>query len=174
MAQQKNSEIEITLLMEKYQLFVFRTAIGFVHNQQDAEDITQEVFIRAYKNLDKFRGDSQHSTWLYRIAVNCSLNFLAKAKRRAFFGVDSSNLENIVESRGSGVNPARELELQEESQKVAKLIDTLPKRQRVAFILSKYNHLPQQEIAEIMGVSVGAVEQLLYRARNNLSKSVRK
>ena len=70
------------LLMERYQQQVFRVAIGFVHSRQDAEDITQEVFIRVYRSLSSFKEKSLFSTWLYRITLNTSINYLNKNKRR--------------------------------------------------------------------------------------------
>lgn len=77
-------------VVEKYHKMVFRTALGFVHQREDAEDLTQEVFVRAYRNWDRFRGDSQISTWLYRITVNLSLSYINTKSRRSLiqFGED--------------------------------------------------------------------------------------
>lgn len=171
MEQRGDSGIDISKMVKEHQLFIFRTAIGFVHNQHDAEDITQEVFIKAYQNLEKFRGESEISTWLYRIAVNCSLNFLAKSKRRASLWSDKPFWESSPKGRDEKT-PQRQLELSEEESRVAALIDKLPKRQRTAFILSRYNELSQKEVAEVMEISEGAVEQLLFRARGNLTTHV--
>ena len=76
---------DFKLLIKKYEANVFRTAIGFLHNKQDAEDITQDVFIKVYQSLSSFNGKAAFSTWLYRITVNSSLNFLRKKKRRGFW-----------------------------------------------------------------------------------------
>ena len=73
------------LLIKKYEANVFRTAIGFLHNKQDAEEITQDVFVKVYQSLSSFRGKAAFSTWLYRITVNTCLNYLRKKKRRGFW-----------------------------------------------------------------------------------------
>ena len=72
-------------IVEKYRQMVFRTCMGFTHNEEDAGDLTQEVFINAYQNLKKFKGQSAFSTWLYKIAINASLNFTRKIKKKMFF-----------------------------------------------------------------------------------------
>lgn len=154
------------LIVDKYQSNVFRTAIGFVHHKEDAEDITQDCFIKAFQSLSSFSGKAAFSTWLYRIAVNTSVNFLRSKKRKNFWIELTSSL-NI----SSKEKECDDKLLQDEQQHlVQKALDTLPEKQCVAIVLSKYEELPQREIAGIMHITEGAVEQLIIRAKNNLQK----
>ena len=161
---------DFKLLIKKYEANVFRTAIGFLHNKQDAEDITQDVFIKVYQSLSSFNGKAAFSTWLYRITVNSSLNFLRKKKRRGFW-VALSELIQIPSKDKPG-----EIALTEKTEKaiIPQAIDDLPDKQRKAFVLSRYEELPHIQIAEIMKITEGAVEQLLHRAKINLKKILEK
>lgn len=155
-------------LMEKYQGMVFRTAMGFVHSKEDAEDITQEIFIKVFQTLSGFKGDSEFSTWLYRITVNTSINFVNKSRRNGFL----QSLENIFSKSSDEKTPLEQLETSERDERIKKAIDSLPETQRTAFILSKYEELSQKEIASIMKKSEGAIEQLMQRAKSNLQKKL--
>lgn len=95
MGKKTENRINITEVVEKYHPMVFRIAVGFVHIREDVEDITQEVFIKIYQNREKFRGESEISTWLYRITVNTSLNFIAQKKRRGFLQFGDELLKNL-------------------------------------------------------------------------------
>lgn len=156
-------------LMERYQLLVFRTVMGFVHLKEDAEDITQEVFIRVYQSLHTFQGESEFSTWIYRIIVNMSLNFLRSNRKKRLL----QSLEALFILRSEEKTPLEELESTERDRRIRKAIDSLPEKQRMAFILSRYEELSQKKIATIMNRSEGAVEQLLQRAKKNLQKKLR-
>jgi len=156
-------------LMERYQLLVFRTVMGFVHLKEDAEDITQEVFIRVYQSLHTFQGESEFSTWIYRIIVNMSLNFLRSNRKKRLL----QSLEALFILRSEEKTPLEELESTERDRRIRKAIDSLPEKQRMAFILSRYEELSQKKIATIMNRSEGAVEQLLQRAKENLQKKLR-
>lgn len=160
-------------IVSEYQAMVFRTAMGFVHSKEDAEDLTQDVFLRAYNSWGSFRGDSQISTWLYRITINLSLNFIEQQKRRNCFQLAGDVLGNLL-NRGSGVKtPQEQLEDSELDRAIQKAVDSLCQKQRIAFVLSKYEDLSQREIAEIMETAEGAVEQLLQRAKINLQKKLK-
>ncbi len=156
------------LLMEKYQQRVFHVAMGFVHSRQDAEDITQEVFIRVFRSLSSFKEKSFFSTWLYRITLNCSINYVNKNKRRNLFADAGDGFMNLFNRSDDERNAHQQLEATEKEQAIRKAIDELPEKQRKAFILSKYEELSQREVAEIMQTSEGAVEQLLVRAKKRL------
>ena len=155
-------------LMEKYQLQVFRTVIGFVHSKEDAEDITQDIFVKVYQSLTSFKGESEFSTWLYRISVNMSINFVNRNRKNRFL----QSLEDIFYKPSGEKTPLEQLEESERDQRIRKAIDSLPEKQRTAFVLSKYEELPQKTIASVMNISEGAVEQLLQRAKNNLQKKL--
>lgn len=160
-------------LVEKYQQMVFRTCIGFVHNKDDADDLSQDIFIQAYQALPRFKGDSAFSTWLYRIAVNASLNKIRKSPLKNIL----QRIENFTGKRNehetfmsvsTGEDPENMLIRQEQIEAVRQALDALPENQRTAIILSKYDDLSQKEIAEIMNNNEGAVEALLQRAKKNL------
>lgn len=160
------------LLVEKYQSMVFRTSMGFVHNKEDAEDLTQDIFIRAFQSLSSFQGNSEFSTWLYRITVNTSINHLNRIKNRGLLHFAEDILQNIFNRASDDKNPEQQLEQSEHDNVIRKAIDALPEKQRTAFVLSKYDDLPQKEIAAIMQCSEGSVEQLLQRAKSSLQKKL--
>ena len=159
-------------LVQKYKTMVFRTAIGFVHSKEDAEDLTQDVFVSAFQSISTFQGNSEFSTWLYRIAVNTAINQLNRNKHKAFLQITGDLLRNLFNKESGERNPHQELEKTELDEAIRKAIDSLPEKQRTAFVLSKYDDLPQKEIAAIMQCSEGSVEQLLQRAKTNLQKKL--
>ena len=161
-------------ILSEYQTGVFRTAIGFVHSKEEAEDLTQEVFLRAYRSWNTFRGDAEISTWLYRITINLCLNHIEQQKRRNFFQFTGDFLNDFFNHPSEEKNPHQLLEETELKKAIQKAVDTLPEKQRTAFVLSKYDDLSQQEIAAIMEITEGAVEQLLQRAKANLREKLNK
>lgn len=163
---------KFNLLVEKYQNMVFRTSMGFVHNKEDAEDLTQDVFIRAFQLLKTFKGDAEFSTWLYRITVNTSINHLNKTKNRGLLHFAEDILQHLFNRASEDKNAQQQLEQNERDGAIRKAIDALPEKQRTAFVLSKYDDLTQKEIAAIMQSSEGSVEQLLQRAKSSLQKKI--
>lgn len=159
-------------LVERYQQMVFRTAMGFLHHQEDAEDLTQEIFIRVYQSLDSYSGEAGFSTWLYRITVNHCLNFLRSRKRNSLFSFAEDLPGQLINKASEEVNPDEQLEENERERQIRNAIDSLSDKQRTAFVLSRYDELPQKEIAQIMNISEGAVEQHLQRAKINLQKKL--
>ena len=173
---QEGDENAFRQLVEKYQQLVVNTCFGLVHNTEDAEDIAQDVFIEVFRSVHKFRADSKISTWLYRIAVNRSLNFIRDNKRRKWFrSVDETNASDskdaykISEETGS---PDSDLENSQRTALLHEAIDSLPNNQRVAFTLNKYEDLSYKEISEVMQVSLSSVESLIHRAKKNLQKKL--
>jgi RNA polymerase sigma-70 factor, ECF subfamily len=165
------------ILVEKYQSMVFRTCMGFVHNKDDADDLTQEIFIQVYQSLQGFKGEAAFSTWIYRIAVNASLNKVRKKSGNqllyhldALFGTPREKENSLPVSNNE--NPESLLIKQENEKWVQNALDSLPENQRTAIILSKYDDLSQKEIAEIMKTTEGAVEALMQRAKANLRKKL--
>lgn len=164
-------------LLERHQAQVFRTCMGFVHQKEDADDLTQEVFIQVYQSLPSFKGDSEFTTWLYRIAVNRALNFVRDQQKRSIFSrLESFFLgDNAVQSfsdQAINENPEQQLIHREEREMVSKALSKLPEKQRVAIVLSKYDDLSQREIATILNITEGAVESLLQRAKTTLRKEL--
>jgi RNA polymerase sigma-70 factor (ECF subfamily) len=164
----------INYLVNTYQKKVIKTAYYFIGNMEDAEDLSQEIFIEIIKSVDSFKGRSAFSTWVYRIVVNRSLNTIRKNKRRGVF----SSIEQIFQRRnGADVTTLNEpadhcgpLDLKETKEILNKALSELPENQRIAFVLSKYEELSYKEIAEIMKLSVSSVESLIHRAKINLQK----
>lgn len=167
------------LLIERYQSLVFRTCLGFVHDKDDADDLTQDVFIQAYQSLHNFKGEASFSTWLYRIAVNASLNKVRRFKRSAvisrFNTLFSPGAETGKADTDLYPGDPEEILIQAEEEKwVQRALDCLPAKQRTAIVLSKYDDLSQKEIAGVMKISEGAVESLLQRAKKNLKEKLMK
>ena len=144
---------------------VYNLALNYAQNETDAEEITQEVFIQIFRKAGQFQGKSTVKTWIYRITVNTALNFLKKKKRRSWLST-----EKIEEVPKDFVHPGVLLERKEQSIFLFKGIDRLPDQQKTAFLLSFIEELPRQEAADIMGISLKALESLLQRAKKNLRK----
>ncbi len=159
-------------LFDGYSTLVYNVSYRMLQNRQDAEDVMQEVFLRAYRSLKHFRAESQLSTWLCRIAVNLSLNHQRRKKRERWLSLDvfSENQEAAALTATSENDLDRTLEKGETERIVQKAINTLPKQQRVALLLHRYEGLSYQEIAEVMNTSVPSVESRLHRAKENLYK----
>ena len=159
-------------MVEEFQSMIFSTCLGIVHDRDDADDVTQEVFIQAYHTINKFRGDSKLSTWLYRIAINKSLNFVRSNKRTKFFqSIGLINSNEIADEED--YDPLdKEQQEQQRSKILHQAIDSLPKNQRAAFVLNKYEELSYKEIAEVLELSHSSIESLIFRAKKNLQKKL--
>ena len=160
-------------LVNDYQHKVFNTAISMVQDHGIAEDISQEVFVTVFRSILSFNEQSSLSTWIYRITVNKCLDHL-RARKRQKYGLFSQ----LFPKGGEPVNktgfehPGVRLEQRETSRYLFEAIETLPYNQKTVFILAHIEELPQKEIAEIMNLSVKAVESLLQRAKGNLRKKL--
>lgn len=162
--------------VESHKDRVLNTCYRFVQNQDDAADLAQEVFIEVYRSIGHFREDAELSTWIYRIAVNKSQDFIRKQKRKKRFAFVLSlagfgDEEKEVQLPASS-NPHSDLEQKERIKILNQAIDSLPENQKVAITLSKYESFSNKEIADIMDTSVSAVESLVHRAKNNLHKKL--
>jgi RNA polymerase sigma-70 factor (ECF subfamily) len=160
-------------LVETYQKMVVNTCLGIVHNQSDAEDLAQDVFMEVFRTSGNFRGDSKLSTWLYRIATNRSLNFIRNNKKKRFwqsieetFAGGRNNNREISENRSD--QPDHEITHHQRKEMLHRAINKLPEKQRVAFTLNKYEDLSYQQIAEVMEITLASVESLIHRAKKNL------
>ena len=168
------SEVAFAAMVKTYQELVLNTCLGFVPRKEDAEDLTQEVFVEVYRTVDRFRGDAKLSTWLYRIAVNKCLEWIRytkRQKRRAFFqsllGADN---DQALEVAGSIDHPGISLENRQRADVLYQAIDRLSENQRIAFTLHKVEGLSHQEISAVMELSVSSIESLIHRAKKKLQK----
>jgi len=160
---QAGSERAFNELVLKHRQGVFLTASGMLSSRDDAEDITQEVFIKAYQSLGGFRGESALYTWLYRITINLCLNHIRKRKVRSFFG-----LEQVQAVLPEADRADSDLEISELSLKARTAIAGLPEKQRAVFILRHFRGLPHAEIARIMERDEGTIKANYFQAVRKL------
>lgn len=152
------------LLVQLHQRTVYRLCYRFVGNHEDACDLSQEVFLRAHRGLTGFRARASLSTWLYRIGVNVCLNRVS-GKRRP-----TEPLQPDRQMDHRTVDPVETLDTGARAAKLRVAIGRLPPRQRTVVILRVYHELPHQEIATIVGTSVGAVKANFFHAMGNLRR----
>ena len=158
-----------------YKDLVYNLALQYLQNTADAEEITQDVFLSVYQNLSKFEGKATLKTWIYRITINKSLDFIkAKSRNKRSFFFTSKRLDNpdtsITVSHFD--HPGILLERKEEMESIFACINALPERQKTALILMKIENRTQQEAATIMKSTVKSVESLYQRAKRNLKKQL--
>ncbi|PHI20888.1 RNA polymerase subunit sigma-70 [Lewinellaceae bacterium SD302] len=146
---------------------VYNTALVYLQVPNDAEEVAQDVFTKAWRSAAKFKGNSQVSTWLYRITVNTALSKLKKRKRKSFLG-----LGELTKEPTNFSHPETKLEFAEEQQTLYAAIYGLPARQKTAFVLSYIENLPRQQVADVMAISLKAVESLLIRSKKSLRVSL--
>jgi len=157
-------------LFDKYQRYIFNICYRFTGNTDEAEDVTQNVFIKIFRSIRKFRGDSSLRSWIYRIAVNACLNHQRRKKLNYYISLDFLMSDKSYEQPSDDRNnPDAQIERAEEEKIVQKAVQSLPSRQKTAIILQRYEELTYREIAEVMQTTVPAVESLVHRARENLS-----
>lgn len=158
-------------LFDNYKSLVYNVALQYVQNKEDAEEITQDVFVKIHEKLIFFQNQSALKTWIYRIAVNQSLDFLKaqkSLKRWSFFSALSLNNENTKIEVPHFNHPGVELEQKEALEFIFKAINQLPENQKTVLILLKIEQNSQAQTAEIMDLSTKAVESLFNRAKKNL------
>ncbi len=174
---QQGDESAFTKLVDEWQDMVYNTALSIVQNEEDADDITQEVFIQVYQSVSSFKGDSKFSTWLYRITLGKALDLIKKKKRKKRFGFVQSLFGHVEGKHTHAVefdHPGVQLEKKEKANELFKALRQIPDNQRIAFTLHKLEGQTYQEVAEIMNTSLYAVESLMGRAKANLKKELSK
>jgi RNA polymerase sigma-70 factor, ECF subfamily len=155
------------VLVERHRRHVYQVCYRFVGNHEDASDLAQDVFLRAYRALRTFKGQSAFSTWLYRVAVNVCLNRVS-ARQPAIESLDLREHPDVAAELPDGAV----LRL-ERAATVRAAIARLPRKQRATMILRMYHELPHEQIAAILGSSVGAVKANFFHALANLKKLLR-
>lgn len=153
------------ILVKKYQNRVLNIVYSLVGQDREAEDIMQEVFLKAYDSLKGFKHKSQFSTWLYRITVNTTYDFLRKRKNL----VEEAFLDKIVAFYG---RPDDTLLLEEKEEMVQEALNKVPFKFRTALVLKDIEGLSYKQISEVLECSIGTVESKIYRARMSLKKEL--
>jgi RNA polymerase sigma-70 factor (ECF subfamily) len=174
---QRGDKRAFVLLVMKYPRMLGRLLSRFVRDPAEVEDVTQEAFIKAYRALPAFRGDSAFYTWLYRIAINTAKNYLVAMGRRAptSTGVDIDDAENFEDAdqlRDTNT-PESELEGKEIAATVNKAVDALPEDLRTAITLREIEGLSYEEIANVMNCPIGTVRSRIFRAREAIATELR-
>jgi len=149
-------------IVRTYRKFVYATALRFVENYDDAEDIAQEVFIKALQSLNKFEGKSSFKTWLYRITVNLSINFKRKKKFTNFFSINDETIEKNLPIDYN--TPDKELENEEFQANFLTVLSKLPEKQRETFALRYFEEMSYEEISKLLGTSVGGLKANYHQA----------
>ena len=169
-ALREGSESAFAELVHAYGGRIYNTALSFLQNAEDAEELAQDVFVAVHRGIHSFRSEAGLSTWLYRITVSRSLDRLRQRKRRArtLFGFLGRPKDEAPDFDHPGVLA----EQKENAALLFRAVRTLPAQQQAAFLLRKTEGLSQDEIAQILETTVSAVESLLQRARANLRKTL--
>ncbi|MCR8914933.1 RNA polymerase sigma factor RpoE [Marinobacter panjinensis] len=160
------------LLVVKYQSRVASIISRYVYDSQEVMDLTQETFVKAYRAIDRFRGDSAFYTWLYRIAVNTAKNFLESRGRRPQGGADAVEAENFDDgSRLRDIASPEKLLQRDQLQEALRVaIGNLPEELRSAFLLREYDGLSYEDIAGILECPIGTVRSRIFRARDAVDR----
>ena len=172
---QKGDKRAFDLLVLKYQYRLQAIVSRFVRDTDEVADVTQEAFIKAYRALPKFRGDSQFYTWLYRIAINTAKNYLVSKNRRpANIDIDVEDAEQFTgnEKLIDEASPESFIMTEELSQIIKDSLSQLPEDLRTALTLREFDGMSYEEIADIMGCPVGTVRSRIFRAREFIDKHV--
>ncbi len=156
---------------------ILNLAYRFTGSEETARDLTQDIFLKVYQHMDSFRGDSQVYTWLYRVAMNHILNHLKREKRMRWLNLLDKPLSEALKAdqiddrlwgKIGEPRPDQTLEKREQAQLIWNTIQKLPAKHRTPFILHRYEGLSYQDIAEILDISLSAVETRIHRAKKEL------
>jgi RNA polymerase sigma-70 factor (ECF subfamily) len=172
----KGDESAFKFIVDNYKDMVYNTALSIVQQSEDAEDVTQEVFVQVYQSIEGFKRESKFSTWLYRITLSKAMDHERRKKRKkrfafvkSLFGEENEAVVNPPDFNHPGVT----LDNKEKAAILFRAMQSLPDNQRMAFVLNKVEGLSYQEISDVMKTTVSAVESLLHRAKANLRKELK-
>lgn len=174
---QRGDKAAFDLLVAKYQRKIFRLLSRLIRDQAEVEDIAQEAFIKAYRALPNFRGDSAFYTWLYRIAINTAKNHLVSLGRRAPTTTETDIEEAETFDDGDQLRdlntPESMLLSKQVGEAVNRAIDQLPEDLRTAIVLREIEGLSYEEIAESMSCPIGTVRSRIFRAREAIAQELK-
>lgn len=152
------------VIVRRHQRAVYRLCYRFVPNHEDASDLSQEVFLKAFRALRSFRGHSSLGTWLYRISVNVCLNRVSVKAPRFEPIDDQAPIQTQADS------PADQVLSQERAARMRALVARLPNKQRTALVLRVYQGMSHQQVADVLGITVGAVKANVFHGLKNLKR----
>jgi RNA polymerase sigma-70 factor (ECF subfamily) len=174
---QRGDKRAFELLVAKYQRKLGRLLSRFIRDGAEVEDVTQEAFIKAYRALPSFRGESAFYTWLYRIGINTAKNYLVAQGRRAptTTGFDSEEAENFEDGDQlrDANTPENEMMSKQIASTVNETMDALPEELRTAIVLREIDGLSYEEIAAVMNCPIGTVRSRIFRARETIAERLR-
>ncbi|MBW7848474.1 MAG: RNA polymerase sigma factor [Bacteroidales bacterium] len=170
-ALRQKDEKAFSIFVTRFQPMVARVIFKITGDMNDTNDLTQDVFLTVWEQVEDFRGEAALTTWVYQLATNKALNHLKWEKRRQFFSLSywGSDTKNTSLPKSLNDAPGR-LIREDDSNAITAALDQLPGQQKAAFVLSKSEGLSNPEIATILGLSVSAVESLNFRAKQNLTR----
>lgn len=170
----KNGDAEaFRALVERSKMVVYRLAFSLTGDRHDAEDLSQDVFVKAYKSLSKFRGDSKWSTWLYRITVNtCMDHGRTKAAKGTEVEYEEHTVQGTAHAGAGGILPDRHADAGVLQGHIERALNTLSQQERAVFVLRHYHDLPLKQIASTLELAEGTVKSYLFRAIQQLQKEL--
>lgn len=161
-------------LVEKYQSRVYSMVYGMIRNREDARDLTQEAFVKAFNNLKSFRLEASFYTWLYRIAMNVTIDHTRKRKRREVAGFEEDianrDADGGIDEIHHQDSPSKALERKQLYKKIMDCLEKLPADQKQVILLRELEGLSYREISEVMGIPEGTVMSRLFYARKKMQK----
>lgn len=168
-----NTEKAASEFVRRYKNFVYLVAFRYLKNHDDAEDITQEVFINAFEKLKYFRGESSLKTWLYRIAVNKSKNFLRKRKLMTIVSFGNTVDDDDKQFDLANNTESSALERKEFEEKFLEILSSLPEKQREVFSLRYFDNYSFNEISSMLGTSVGGLKANYFHAVRKIASALK-
>ena len=166
-------EKSCNFFINTYKEMVYKIALSFISSPEDAEELTQDVFVKAIRQIDKFKNQSSLKTWVYRITVNEALNKTRSAKSRFFSNLFSRNNATLPDSTGNAEQSPEVRKISNENlQYLYRCIEQLPEQQKIAFTLNKIDEFPYAEVADVMGITLSSVESLIHRAKKKLQSEI--
>jgi len=163
-------------LVGKHKKKIYHVAYDITGDHQEAEDISQEVFMKVFRSLKTFRRDAKMSSWLYQIAVNTSIDSLRRKSTKPAKSVDEwdsiSTEGSVLAGSGHNFDPARSAEFGQIQDRISRALKKISPRERSVFVMCHYNGLKLNETAEILNITIGSVKSLLFRAIRKLRKEL--
>jgi len=164
----------LTPLMERHHLRLYRLALGYLRNPEDALDVVQEAFVKAFQNASRWDGSVEAGPWLSRVAVNLSIDRWRRNKRRLATFSPLADDDHVAAIAQPGPGPDEGVAARERRERVSRMLATLPDRQRAVVVLRHFQDMTLEEIAQTLGMRLGTVKSTLHRALGTLRSGRRR